>query len=437
MKIVELRAENIKRLTAVSIRPDGNLVEITGKNGHGKTSVLDSMWWALEGQKNIQTTPIRRGATEARVRLDLGELIVTRTFRAREGGDYTTSITVEKADGARFPSPQKMLDDLLGELAFDPLAFTRMKPTDQLETLKRFVPGVDFAAIKSANEADYQKRTSANKRAKELRAQAAGVSISTDPIPDKIDESALISELDDAGKKNTDLEQRKARREQLRNDIAKWREESDANMRRIKVLEQQIAELLSGAKQTDAAADRAGERLRAAEPLSEPIDTTDIRRRIAAARDTNKKIEAETAARQTRESLTKQAEEHERQSATLTAAMQDREKKKEAAISAHSMPIEGLSFGDGHVLMAGVPFDQASDAEQLRASIAIAAAMNPKLRVIRVRDGSLLDEDAMKLLAEFADQHDMQIWVERVDGSGRIGFVIEDGHIKEMQQAAE
>ena len=38
MKIVRLTAENIKRLVAVEITPDGNVVQITGKNGAGKTS---------------------------------------------------------------------------------------------------------------------------------------------------------------------------------------------------------------------------------------------------------------------------------------------------------------------------------------------------------------------------------------------------------------
>jgi len=33
MKILSLQAENIKKLTVVEIKPDGNLVWITGKNG--------------------------------------------------------------------------------------------------------------------------------------------------------------------------------------------------------------------------------------------------------------------------------------------------------------------------------------------------------------------------------------------------------------------
>ncbi len=77
-------------------------------------------------------------------------------------------------------------------------------------------------------------------------------------------------------------------------------------------------------------------------------------------------------------------------------------------------------------------------AEKLRASVSIAMAMNPKLRVIRVRDGSLLDEDGLRLLAEMADKSDYQIWIERVDSSGKVGFVLEDGHLKvEHREAAK
>ena len=126
MKILKLTAENVKKLRAVEITPTGELVEITGKNGAGKTSVLDAIWWALAGTKHIQAVPIRTGATKARIRLDLGELIVERRFTP-----VGSTLTVEKADGARYTSPQGILDALLGALTFDPLAFVGQEPREQ------------------------------------------------------------------------------------------------------------------------------------------------------------------------------------------------------------------------------------------------------------------------------------------------------------------
>lgn len=67
MKIIKFRADNVKRLTAVEITPDGNMVQITGKNGQGKTSVLDAIWWALGGKENIQGQPIRKVARSIKI----------------------------------------------------------------------------------------------------------------------------------------------------------------------------------------------------------------------------------------------------------------------------------------------------------------------------------------------------------------------------------
>ena len=146
MKIIALEAENLKRLTAVRIAPDGNLVQITGKNGQGKTSVLDAIWWAMAGTSNVQTTPIRKGEDQAIINLDLGDIKVRRKFIAQEDGGYTTSITVENGEGARFLSPQNMLDALVGQLSFDPLAFSRMKPADKVQALRSLVKDFDFDA---------------------------------------------------------------------------------------------------------------------------------------------------------------------------------------------------------------------------------------------------------------------------------------------------
>ena len=425
MKIIALQAENLKRLVAVEIRPDGHVVEITGRNGQGKTSVLDAIWWALEGATHIQAAPIRRGAAEALIRLDLGALKVTRKFRAKEAGGFTTSITVENEGGARFPSPQAVLDALIGELSFDPLAFTRMKPADQFDTLRRFCPDVDFAAIDAANKRDFDERTAVNRKAKDLRAQAFGIAAPPEPV-EPADEAALIAELEQAGEHNAEIERRKARRAEAERQTQVHRDVAKRAGDRIVALRAEIEELTANAKAALEAAEAIEGKLAAADALPAPIDTAALLAKIAEARNAN----TLAAAQKRRRDLEDDAAAEEAKAAALTRALSDREAQKRAAIAAAKMPIDGLSLGEGVVLLNELPFDQASDAEQLRASIAIAAAMNPKLRVIRVRDGSLLDEEAMGLLGEFAQANDLQVWIERVDGSGRVGFVLEDGHVR-------
>ena len=82
MKIIKLTASNVKRLRAVEITPDGTLQVVTGRNGQGKTSVLDAIWLALGGGSAARETvrPVRDGEDRASVTLDLGDLVVTRTW---------------------------------------------------------------------------------------------------------------------------------------------------------------------------------------------------------------------------------------------------------------------------------------------------------------------------------------------------------------------
>ena len=438
LKIVALKAENIKKLVAVEIRPDGNMVELTGKNGQGKTSVLDAISWALEGAGVIQGEPIRKGQAKAWVSLDLGEIIVKRTFKKSEAGETTSSITVESKDGARFPTPQAMLDSLMGKLAFDPLAFARMSPKEQFDSLKKLVPGVDFEEIERLNRVDFERRTNINRKAKEARAAVAALAVSEEGPTVLVNVDSLVSDLEKAGEQNAETERRKARREAVAVEI----KTGNVLLNEIIIVaEKRAHEIVEEARlKSEAVVDEAKKKhedlaaklselqgkLDAAPELPEIVDLSSISKKIEEARVEN----IVRLDRMKKVAERDEADRLEAEAAGLTEAMQGREKDKREKVAAAKLPVQGLTFGEGAILMNGVPFEQASDAEQLRASIAIAMNLNPRLRVIRVRDGSLLDERSMALLSEMAKDQDYQVWIERVDGSGKVGFVLEDGHVK-------
>jgi hypothetical protein len=94
-----------------------------------------------------------------------------------------------------------------------------------------------------------------------------------------------------------------------------------------------------------------------------------------------------------------------------------------------TMPIEGLSFADDTVLYNGIPFGQCSSAEKLRVSLSMAMALNPELKVIRIMDGSLLDEDNLAIIREMAEAQDYQVWIECVASRPGMGIFIEDGEV--------
>jgi hypothetical protein len=113
----------------------------------------------------------------------------------------------------------------------------------------------------------------------------------------------------------------------------------------------------------------------------------------------------------------------------LTATIDAKRKAIGEAIARAKMPVPGLGFAEGIVTYNGLPLNQASGAEQLAISFAIAKAANPTLRVVLIRDASLLDAESLAQLAEMAKDGDYQIWLERVDTSGQVGFYIEDGMV--------
>jgi hypothetical protein len=113
----------------------------------------------------------------------------------------------------------------------------------------------------------------------------------------------------------------------------------------------------------------------------------------------------------------------------LTNDIEKLDEEKLKLVSSAKFPIDGLTFGEGFITYNDLPLDQASDAEKLRVSMAMAMAMNPKLRVLRITDGSLLDSNSMKIIEEMASKNDYQVWIEMVDESGKIGIVIEDGAV--------
>lgn len=464
MKIVRLTAENIKKLRAVEITPAGEIVSISGKNGAGKTSVLDSIWWALAGTKTIQGQPIRKGESKARIKLDLGELIVERKF-----SEHGSTLTVESADGARFPSPQSMLDKLLGELSFDPLAFARMEPRKQFDELRRVAKvEIDIDKLNALNTSDYDKRTDINRDAKAKRAQIDGITIPAEVKGDPVDEAALVDAIQKAGETNADIETRKGRRDAAQGAIARLktdavnmttqagrvRAEADAAHkaagvaaqeaydRAVKAASEALTKALNEASKWELASKAATEeaaafekKLAGAPELPKPVDVSGLRQKLDAAKQTNAAIVTRKTMVERKAALIKEATELEARSKALTEGMDARERAKADAIKGAAMPVPGLGFGDGEVTYNGIPFEQASSAEQLRVSMGIAIAANPKLRVIRITDGSLLDEDSMATIAAMAKDSDYQVWVEVVDSSGKLGVVIDDGAVVSTPQS--
>lgn len=430
MIITRLQAENFKKLRAVEIVPgEGSVVPIRGRNAQGKTSVLDAIQAALGGKAVMPSRPVRAGEEAGAIRLELdqGALVVRRTFDAEGGGQ----IIVESGDGARYPSPQKMLDTLYASVAFDPLAFTRLDAPKQVEVLRRLVKlDVDIDALAASNKRDFEARTEKNREAKRERTILDQMPVYQDLPAEPIDTAELEQRIVEAAGHNAELEGRRANRENAREKIVQHRSAAEEAKVRAAALRAQAADLDELAVRHEAGADELQRRLDEAGDLPEPVDVSAVQAEVAEARTTNERI----GVMKRRAAQVQLVATLEQDSQALTERMEQRDKERAEALARAVMPVDGLSLGEGEVLFNGIPLEQASSAEQLRVSTAIGMAGNPKLRVMLVRDGSLLDEDGEKLLATMAEENSFQLWVEAVDTSGKVGIVMEDGAVKDAPE---
>lgn len=406
LKIVSLTAENFKRLIAVYIEPDGTLQQITGHNAQGKSSVLDAIEAALGGKASTPTKPVRNGADSARVVLDLGDMVVTRKFTA----DGKSTLEVASHQGAVYKSPQAMLDKLLGSLSFDPLAFSRQEPAKKAATLRRLV-GLDTTAIDLQRQELYAQRTELGRQGKAAAAQLAAI-LEVQAPAEEVSVGQLLSTIGAARKANAERGKRRAA-------IASSAEKVRAASAAIEKLEAE----LERARQLQEALSAAHEQL---EPVEPDTDLEQLELEAASAEDTNRLVREAKA----RAAKAYGVELLRKDFAAATADIEALDGRKAALLAGVDFPVPGLSVDGDQVTLSGVPLEQASSAEQLRVGLAVAAALNPKLRVVLVRDGSLLDEDGLKLVAEWAERSGMQVLMERVSNGEPIGIVIEDGQVK-------
>ena len=418
MKITKLEAENVKRLVAVSITPDGNMVVIGGKNGAGKSSILDSIEYALGGKRHICEKPLRNGTESGHIILETEKYIVKRTFTADGGG----SITVKSPDGRlSVTKPQDLLDALMGDLSFDPLAFTRMDSKKQAETFMRLL-SLDFTALDGEYLTLEQERRDINRDARALKSVIDSIPADPDAPTGEVVVGDLLREIEAAREVNSKNNDR-------RDDVREWEE-------RLESLSDDVEKLkaaLEGAQARHAGCtEKLADAREAAADLTD-MDIEPLLQQVHDAEDVNRRVRAA----QERSTHTEKFEQMRIESNTRTARLEAIIAEKAAAIAAAKFPVEEVTFTADGVLVNSLPFDQASSAEQLKIAVAMGLSAKPELKIVLIRDGSLLDEESLAAVAEMAETYDAGVWLERVGEGKEVSIVIEDGMVKEDRTKTE
>ena len=424
MKIEHFKIENFKRLRYVEMRPEGNLIVIGGRNGQGKTSLIDALADALAGRKTAIPEPVTRGEERSEVIVDTDDGWRIRKYYTAEG-TYGLAITKGDLEAAKGVT---LLSKWSNALSFDPLAFARDTPHAQAEQLRKLV-GLDFFDLDKRRAEIYEKRTVTNR----LLRDAIGVieSMPEPPAdaPQVMDVRELLTQQADASLKIEGNALLRRALEKAQDARLGTRDRVNDLAVRVDRLKRELAAAERDLQLAEEADDGALQHIRELTPRVDVLvdpDIAAINAKIAVAEEHNERARTW----QERERAIERKMELEKESEGFTFDINDIDEQKEAAVREADFPVAGLGFNaDGLVTFGGLPFSQSAESERIRVSAAIALAMNPEMRVLLIRDGSGLDEDSLGLLEDLAVEHGAQIFIERIGEEGA-SIVIENGMAK-------
>lgn len=418
LRIVRMQVDNVLKLKEADVtpNPDKNLLIVGGRNAQGKTSWLRSIAMALGGTKSIPPMPVHQGSQTGKIILDLGEFAIRLSLNA-EG---TSNLTVKTKDGFTASSPQKILDGLKSYFSLDPMKFLREPAKKQADVLAQLA-GINLAQWEADYKIAYEERRVANVAGLAVKAEMEGMPSGVAVPVFKVDVTKETDELRRCNEHNREFDRIanekqtiESERRSISNRIGEWKSQIADLERRIAAETERDTGL---AKQH---ADLSGLGTR-----SERVDTAAIEQKIAQASATNEKAQLHQLWKERDAKRAKLRKEWE----ACEAKVKGMENEKLELVQKAAYPIPGLLWTEDGIIFNGLPFEQASGAEKLRVVVAMAAAMNPRLRILPIEDGSLLDEESMRLLEELCDEYDMQAWIEVVGSDGEPSLVFEGGEI--------
>jgi len=421
-RLVRLEAENVMKLNAVEIAlpEDDPITIVGGNNGQGKSSLLHCIAIALGGSAEMPAEPIQIGKDEAKVVLTFeGITVKVKLVRGKEG-KINRYLVIESSDGAKYPSPQALLDALTGKLAFDPEEFGRLEGKKQLAAVQKYL-GLDFTKLDADRLRFYNDRTMLNRDLAQAKSKLAGMpAIFTDVPAAEVTSGDIVHEINAAVNWNNTIGQLKQQALTLEGRHASARSE-------IASIESQIAQLQAARAAKVEALNTIANDLTAAKKRADeaqPKDVTALQSQLSEIENTNRKIRSNAERLAIGSAVAAQI----KKVVDLEAQLADLDKSKADQIAAAEFPMEGISFGESGLLVEGVPFEQCNDAMRIAVSTAMGMALNPKLKLMLIKRGSLLDDNMLGIVRDLARQGGFQILLEKVGKGKDVRIVIEEGN---------
>lgn len=408
IKINKLEIENVKRVKAVKVEPTLNgLTVIGGKNNQGKTSVLDSIAWALGGERFRPSQAQRDGSV---IPPNLHIVMSNGLVVERKGKNSDLKVT--DPDGKK--SGQQLLNEFVETLALNLPRFMEASSKEKAQTLLNIIGvGKELAELEQKEAEAFNQRRAIGRIADQKEKYAKEQPYYPEAPEEPVSMSELIRQQQEILVQNGENQRKREnlhRLEQQYQDII-----------------QKLEDLLAKQKQLEK--DLAIARTSASD--LQDRSTEELERNIADIEETNRKIRANLD----REKAEDDAKEYRSQYDKYTAEIEDVRKKKEALLAQADLPLPGLSVNAGELAYNGFQWDNMSGSDQLKVATAIVRKLNPKCGFVLLDKLEQMDLDTLNEFGQWLEAEGLQAIATRVSLGEECSLIIEDGYVKGQEMA--
>ena len=409
VKINALELENVKRIRAVALSPSSSgLTVIGGDNNQGKTSVLDTIAWALGGDRYKPTNATRDGsAIPPRIKLTLSNgLIVERTGK-------NSALKVTDPNGRK--SGQQLLNTFIEELALNLPKFMEASDRDKANTLLQIIGVGDRLAQLERKETEiYNRRRVVGQEADRKKKYAAEMPHYPDAPKDPVSpmeliqrQQAILAANGENQRKRQNAVQLQYRKGQLEADVA-------AAEQKLAQLREQLA-------------------LTAAEYETAQMSAADLQDQSTAQIEADlmniEAINIKVRANSDREKAEQEAQQYQQQYEDMTAELEDTRQAKADLLNGAQLPLPGLSVENGALTYMGKQWDGMSGSDQLKVATAIVRALNPQCGFVLIDKLEQMDLKTMQEFGSWIQSENLQAIATRVSRGSECTIIIEDGQI--------
>ncbi|VGO14770.1 hypothetical protein PDESU_03339 [Pontiella desulfatans] len=402
-----LEIQNVKRIKAVRIDCTGNaLTVVGGKNGQGKTSVLDSIAFALGGERHRPTNLKREGSiADAEIKLTMSNGLIVE----RKGKNAALKIT--DPNGGK--TGQQLLNEFVSVLAIDLPKFIHATTSekakillsilgigDELENLER-----QERALFDSRHAHGQLADRKKKFAEEMPCFDGMPEVPVSAVELIQQQQTILAQNGENQRKRqrlADLEREHEQASVIIADLEKKIEEARQKREAIAV------DLVDARKSSEQLQD---ESTAAIEAKLEEIET--INAKVRANLD---KAKAQDDA----EALTTEYND-------MTGKIEVIRTRRMELLNGADLPLPGLTVEGGELLYNGNKWDCMSGSEQLRVGTAIAQRLNPACGFVLIDKAEQFDLDTLREFGAHLESLGLQAIATRVSTGDECSIIIEDG----------